>query len=105
ITAAPLKRRFSAGSEWLSLKIYSGNSLVEQLLTEELLPMIEQSGDLYDKWFFIRYGDPDWHLRLRFHGDPGLLCGQLLPKLNALLDPKVESGELHKVELMTYERE
>ncbi|MCF2910418.1 lantibiotic dehydratase [Pseudoalteromonas sp. DL2-H2.2] len=105
ITAAPLKRRFSAGSEWLSLKIYSGNSLVEQLLTDELLPLIEQSGDLYDKWFFIRYGDPDWHLRLRFHGDPGLLCGQLLPKLNALLDPKVESGELHKVELMTYERE
>ncbi|KZN40329.1 lantibiotic dehydratase [Pseudoalteromonas luteoviolacea] len=105
ITAEPIKRRFGAGSEWLSLKIYSGNSLVEQLLTDELLPLIEQSTELYDKWFFIRYGDPDWHLRLRFHGDPGLLCGQLLPQLNALLDPKVESGELHKVELMTYERE
>ncbi|KZW99026.1 lantibiotic dehydratase [Pseudoalteromonas luteoviolacea] len=105
ITAAPIKRRFSAGSEWLSLKIYSGNSLVEQLLTEELLPLIEQSAELYDKWFFIRYGDPDWHIRLRFHGDPSLLCGQLLPRLNSLLDPKIESGELHKVELMTYERE
>ncbi|KZN60390.1 lantibiotic dehydratase [Pseudoalteromonas luteoviolacea] len=105
ITAAPIKRRFSAGSEWLSLKIYSGNSLVEQLLTEELLPLIEQNSELYDKWFFIRYGDPDWHIRLRFHGDPSLLCGQLLPRLNALLDPKIESGELHKVELMTYERE
>ncbi|KZN63262.1 lantibiotic dehydratase [Pseudoalteromonas luteoviolacea CPMOR-1] len=105
ITAAPIKRRFSAGSEWLSLKIYSGNSLVEQLLTEELLPLIEQNGELYDKWFFIRYGDPDWHIRLRFYGDPQQLCGQLLPRLNALLDPKIESGELHKVELMTYERE
>ncbi|MBQ4839039.1 lantibiotic dehydratase [Pseudoalteromonas luteoviolacea] len=105
ITAAPIKRRFSAGSEWLSLKIYSGNSLVEQLLTDELLPLIEQNAELYDKWFFIRYGDPDWHIRLRFHGDPQLLCGQLLPRLNALLDPKIESGELHKVELMTYERE
>ncbi|MBQ4812679.1 lantibiotic dehydratase [Pseudoalteromonas luteoviolacea] len=105
ITAAPIKRRFSAGSEWLSLKIYSGNSLVEQLLTEELLPLIEQHSQLYDKWFFIRYSDPDWHIRLRFHGDPSLLCGQLLPRLNALLDPKIESGELHKVELMTYERE
>ncbi|ESP93490.1 lantibiotic dehydratase [Pseudoalteromonas luteoviolacea] len=105
ITAEPIKRRFSAGSEWLSLKIYSGNSLVEQLLTDELLPLIEQNAGLYDKWFFIRYGDPDWHIRLRFHGDPQLLCGQLLPRLNALLDPKIESGELHKVELMTYERE
>ncbi|RZQ53802.1 lantibiotic dehydratase [Pseudoalteromonas phenolica] len=105
ITAKPIKRRFSAGSEWLSLKIYSGNSIVEQLLTEKLLPFIvEQQGD-FDKWFFIRYGDPDWHLRLRFYGEPSKLCGQLLPKLNQLLDPMVESGELHKVELMTYERE
>ncbi|MBQ4850325.1 lantibiotic dehydratase [Pseudoalteromonas sp. MMG012] len=105
ITATPIKRRFSAGSQWLSLKVYSGNSLVEQLLSEQLLPLIEDNNALYDKWFFIRYGDPDWHLRLRFHGDPATLCGVLLPKLNALLDPMVESGELHKVELMTYERE
>lgn len=105
ITAKPIKRRFSAGSEWLSLKIYSGNSIVEQLLIEKLLPFIaEQQGD-FEKWFFIRYGDPDWHLRLRFYGEPSKLCGQLLPKLNQLLDPMVESGELHKVELMTYERE
>jgi len=105
ITAVPIKRRFSAGSQWLSLKIYSGNSLVEQLLSEKLQPLIEANHKLYDKWFFIRYGDPDWHIRLRFHGEPSLLCGHLLPKLNELLDPMIESGELHKVELMTYERE
>ncbi|WP_462164867.1 lantibiotic dehydratase [Pseudoalteromonas xiamenensis] len=105
ITAAPIKRRFSAGSEWLSLKIYSGNTVVEQLLTETLMPFIQAHKALFEKWFFIRYGDPNWHLRLRFHGEPSKLCGELLPKLNALLDPKVEAGVLHKVELMTYERE
>lgn len=105
ITAAPIARRFSAGSEWLSLKIYSGNTIVEQLLYEQLLPLIEQHSALYDKWFFIRYGDPDWHLRLRFHGEPQVLCGELLPKLNQLLAPMIESTQLHKVELMTYERE
>jgi thiopeptide-type bacteriocin biosynthesis protein len=105
IIATPIKRRFSAGSEWLSLKIYSGNSLVEQLLSEQLLPLIEKNAELYDKWFFIRYGDPDWHIRLRFNGEPSVLCGQLLPILNQLLDPMIEMGELHKVELMTYERE
>ncbi|CAH9060238.1 Nisin biosynthesis protein NisB [Pseudoalteromonas sp. CIP111854] len=105
ITATSIKRRFSAGSQWLSLKIYSGNSLLEQLLSEQLEPFIAQHSQLYDKWFFIRYGDPDWHLRLRFFGEPQVLCGQLLPALNQLLDPMVESGELHKVELMTYERE
>ncbi|NKC20389.1 lantibiotic dehydratase [Pseudoalteromonas sp. S4498] len=105
ITAQPIARRFSAGSEWLSLKIYSGNTIVEQLLYEQLLPLIEQNSTLYDKWFFIRYGDPDWHLRLRFHGEPQVLCGELLPKLNQLLAPMIESTQLHKVELMTYERE
>ncbi|PCK30289.1 lantibiotic dehydratase [Pseudoalteromonas piscicida] len=105
ITAAPITRRFSAGSEWLSLKIYSGNTIVEQLLYEQLLPLIEDNSALFDKWFFIRYGDPDWHLRLRFQGKPEVLCGDLLPKLNQLLAPMIESSQLHKVELMTYERE
>ncbi|AUJ71746.1 lantibiotic dehydratase [Pseudoalteromonas sp. NC201] len=105
ITATPISRRFSAGSEWLSLKIYSGNTIVEQLLYEQLLPLIEENSALFDKWFFIRYGDPDWHLRLRFQGKPEVLCGELLPKLNQLLSPMIESSQLHKVELMTYERE
>ncbi|MCF6437688.1 lantibiotic dehydratase [Pseudoalteromonas sp. MMG022] len=105
ITAAAIKRRFSAGSQWLSLKIYSGNSVLEQLLSERLQPLIEAHQALFEKWFFIRYGDPDWHLRVRFYGEPEVLCGQLLPLLNQLLDPMIESGELHKVELMTYERE
>ncbi len=105
IAAKPIKRRFSAGSEWLSLKIYSGNSQVENVLHENILPLIEENAELFDKWFFIRYGDPDWHIRLRFQGEPAILCGQLLPKLNAMLDPMIESGKLHKVELMTYERE
>ncbi|ASM51598.1 hypothetical protein PESP_a3853 [Pseudoalteromonas espejiana DSM 9414] len=105
ISAAPMKRRFSAGSEWLSLKIYSGNSLVEQLLCEKLLPLIESNKNLFNKWFFIRYADPDWHIRVRFQGEPSKLCGELLPLLNQLLDPMIESGELQKVDLMTYERE
>ncbi|NRA62499.1 MAG: lantibiotic dehydratase, partial [Psychrobium sp.] len=105
INAVPLKRRFSAGSQWLSFKIYSGNTTVEELLSEKLLPLIEQQSELYQQWFFIRYGDPDWHIRLRFHGEPNLLAGKLLPILNSILDPMIESGELHKVELMTYNRE
>lgn len=105
IEAKPIKRRFSPGSEWLSLKIYSGNSTVESILAEKLLPLINSSTSNYKKWFFIRYGDPSWHLRLRFNGQPSELYGQLLPKLNQLLEPMVESGEIHKIELSTYERE
>lgn len=105
IEAKPIKRRFSPGSEWLSLKIYSGNTSVESTLAEKLFPLIESSKTYFNKWFFIRYGDPDWHLRLRFNGEPSQLYGNLLPMLNQLLEPMVENGEIHKIELFTYERE
>jgi len=105
IEAKPIKRRFSPGSEWLSLKIYSGNSSVENILADKLLPLIEQSREYFSKWFFIRYGDPNWHLRLRFHGEPSKLYSQLLPLLNDILEPMVENNEIHKIELFTYERE
>ncbi|MEW6991959.1 lantibiotic dehydratase [Colwelliaceae bacterium 6441] len=105
IAVKTIKRRFSPGSQWLSLKIYSGNAAVDTLLAERLLPFINQCQPLYKKWFFIRYADPEWHLRLRFYGEPSVIWGQLLPKLNQLLDPMVEQGEIHKTELFTYERE
>ena len=105
IDAPFIKRRFSPGSEWLSLKIYAGNTSVEHILAEQLLPLIKNSEAYFTKWFFIRYGDPDWHLRLRFHGEPSNLYGQLLPRLNQLLDPLLENREIHKIELFTYDRE
>ncbi len=105
IEADSLPRRFSPGSEWLSLKIYSGNTALDHLLAEKLLPLINENLSLFDKWFFIRYGDPQWHLRLRFYGKPESLYGLLLPKLNALIEPMIAMGELHKAELFTYERE
>ena len=33
-----------------------------------------------DGWFFIRYGDPDWHLRLRLHGEPARLSAEVLAR-------------------------
>ena len=100
-----IQRRFAPGSNWLSLKIYSGNSAVESLLASQLLDFIHENQSLYQQWFFIRYGDPLWHIRLRFKGEPTQINGQLLPALNELLAPMITSGELHKVELTTYERE
>ena len=36
---------------------------------------------LAEEWFFIRYSDPDSHLRLRFRGVPERLVGQLVPQV------------------------
>ena len=58
-----------------------------------------------DQWFFIRYGDPDWHLRLRIHGAPDRLLNETLPLLTRVTAPLLETGELWRVQLDTYERE
>jgi thiopeptide-type bacteriocin biosynthesis protein len=102
-----LRRSFPPGSEWLYLKIYTGSSTADGLLREVVAPVVHEAlaDGAADGWFFIRYGDPEWHLRLRFHGQPAELAGRLLPRLHAELDPRLADGRLWKVQLDTYERE
>jgi len=57
------------------------------------------------RWFFIRYMDPEPHVRVRFHGDPAALRGNVLPALEAALGPLAETGAVRKVMLDTYVRE
>ena len=56
-----------------------------------------------DSWFFIRYGDPDWHLRLRFHGSPERL--HLARELTSAFEGAHRERLLWKVQMDTYERE
>jgi thiopeptide-type bacteriocin biosynthesis protein len=58
-----------------------------------------------DRWFFVRYGDPDWHLRVRFHGPPARLQDELGPALQAAAAPLVDEGRLWRFQLDTYQRE
>ncbi|HEU4951014.1 MAG TPA: lantibiotic dehydratase [Holophagaceae bacterium] len=100
-------RRFPPGSEWLYLKLYGGQSSGDRLLQEAVAPLVREllASGAADGWFFIRYGDPDPHLRLRFHGDPARLHGAALPAANRRLAPFLEDGTLWRMELGTYDRE
>jgi thiopeptide-type bacteriocin biosynthesis protein len=104
---ASVARRFLPGSEWLYLKVYTGSTTADAVLRTYLAPVIATAmrQGLARRWFFIRYGDPDWHLRVRFHGDPAILTGQLLPALHGALAPATEAGLVWQVALGTYERE
>ena len=78
-SAAGPQRLRPPGSEWLFLKLYAPRTWEDDLIASFLYPFAEQScaaGEA-DSWFFIRYSDPDPHLRLRFHGAPERLMGQL----------------------------
>jgi len=95
------------GSAWLYAKLYTGTSGVDQLLRSVVSPIAKGAvaSGACDHWFFIRYGDPDWHLRLRFHGPPERLHSELFPKLQSAAAPLVGTGQIWRLQLDTYERE
>ena len=75
------------------------------MLAEIVAPFVERvrASGAADRWFFIRYADPDWHLRLRVHRSAA--GRHLLDQLQAALAPAVADGRIWKVQLDTYERE
>src|SRR5262249_22636366 len=89
-------RTFPPGSEWLYVKLYTGPATLDQLLRDVIQPLVDgvlQTGAA-DRWYFIRYGDPHWHLRLRFHGAPARLDSDVLPALRAATAPLLRDGRL-----------
>ncbi len=104
--ASSPERSFLPGSEWLYVKLYTGAATADRLLVETVAPLVKSAlgSGAADGWFFLRYGDPDWHLRLRLHGAPERLR-QLAGELPEVLEPLHQQGLLWKVQLDTYERE
>jgi thiopeptide-type bacteriocin biosynthesis protein len=100
-------RSFPPGSPWLYAKLYTGYATADRVLREAVAPVVREAiatGDA-DRWFFLRYRDPEHHLRVRFHGAPERLYGSLLPALHHALSPLMREGAVWRVQLDTYERE
>jgi thiopeptide-type bacteriocin biosynthesis protein len=103
---APVERRFPPGSEWLYVKLFTGPATADQVLLR-VAPLLAASlaAGSIDSWHFVRYGDPDWHVRLRMHGPADVLLGELLPGLRDLAEPLLRTSQLWRIQLDTYERE
>ena len=103
----PFHRRFPPGSEWLYVKLYTGTATADHVLRDVVGPAVQEllRSGAAEGWFFIRYGDPDWHLRLRFYGDPEKLRTEAFPALQSAVAPLLNDGRLWRLQLDTYERE
>jgi thiopeptide-type bacteriocin biosynthesis protein len=95
------------GSSWLYCKLYTTPTAADDLLRTVVRPVVaeaEAAGTIRG-WFFLRYNDPDFHLRLRFHGAPDALLGAVLPALRAAAAAAFAGGRIARLQLDTYERE
>ena len=103
----PVRRTFEPGTEWLYVKVYCGIRTANQILISEIGPLVREMvrNKTIDSWFFIRYRDPDDHLRVRFHGLRNTLVSVVMPALQSSLDPWLAESRVWKVEFDTYQRE
>ena len=101
------QRVFSPGSKWLYYKIYLGEQSANEVLLNHLFPFANHlQGEKYiDQWFFIRYGDPKTHLRIRFHLTRPESFQFIMTNLNKILNPYLDSGIVWNVQLDSYKRE
>lgn len=102
-----VQRTFSIGSEWLYYKFYSGVKTADKLLADVIRPLAEEliERKWIDKFFFIRYSDPDTHIRLRFHFADQTQLGKVISTVNQRIQPFMDQGLITKIQTDTYRRE
>jgi lantibiotic biosynthesis protein len=102
-----VKRTFVTGEEWLYFKIYCGTKTADQFLKYSLKVTLDElkNKNLIESWFFIRYADPQNHLRIRFKikntSDISEVSQILKENCSYFLDHKL----IWKLQTDTYNRE
>lgn len=101
------KKVFSLGSEWLYYKIYCGIKTADNILSEEIYTLSNEliKDNLIENWFFIRYYDPDFHIRLRFKLNNLSNLSIVISKFNEIFEPLVNKRVISKLLTDTYKRE
>ncbi len=102
-----IQRNFSVGSEWLYFKLYIGTKMADTVLTQAINPVVEQLivENLIDKWFFIRYADPEKHIRFRVHLTDFSKMVEVLLQIKNAIQSFEDEGILWKIQIDTYQRE
>lgn len=102
-----IKRTFILGDTWLYYKLYCGARTSDAILTETIKPLVNQllEDQLISKWFFIRYNDPEFHIRIRFHLNDVKKIGELILAVKSALQLYVDDDIIYKIQTDNYQRE
>lgn len=103
----PVKRTYIPGSEWLYFKIYTGIRSADRILTELLYPFVQhlKNEKNISRYFFIRYNDPDFHIRFRIKLSSRDCFNPVFNLFHTYASKYIENGLIWKIQCDTYHRE
>jgi thiopeptide-type bacteriocin biosynthesis protein len=94
------------GGRWLFAKVYGPAAGQDEVVRQRLTPLVADAvGQGVDNWFYIRYADPDPHLRLRFRAAGDVMPPGLLTAVHDWVDGLRAVGLAYRLELDTYDPE
>lgn len=102
-----IQRSYIPGSPWLYFKIYTGHKTADDILVGRMRPIIDKllRQEDIDKFFFIRYDDPDFHLRFRVHISGSQSYAAVFNQFYSAMQPCIDNGQVAKILCDTYYRE
>ena len=102
-----VKRKFVPGDEWMYFKIYTGENKCEKILSTAIKQIIDSlySKNMITRWFFIRFYDPDFHIRIRVNFMDNRFIGDIVSVFKEYLSNYLANKSIYKIEISTYDRE
>lgn len=100
-----IKPVFHVGSDWLFGKFYLSDSAAQDVLVDVIQPFAGtlMAEGVLDQWFFVRFADPDPHLRLRFHVDNAQSApGELMKRVARSAYEWAEHGVIERYTFESY---
>ncbi|MFS0882373.1 lantibiotic dehydratase [Metabacillus niabensis] len=90
--------------KWIFLKIYCSDNRQDELLGQFLHEFIEEN-KWYENFFFMRFKDPDFHIRIRFKADSEILIKKGIPSIMNWTKRLRDIGIINRVCFDTYDPE
>jgi lantibiotic biosynthesis protein len=102
-----VQQNFCIGSQWIYYKMYCGYKTADTILQSAIHPLVQTllEENVIDSFFFIRYNDPNFHIRLRFHVTDNSKVGYVLNVVQEHIQSFLQQKLIWNIQNDTYKRE
>lgn len=100
-------RKYIIGSPWLYYKLYSGPKILEYIYLKQIYPIIIKmiEANYITQFFFIRYQDPNYHIRLRMKLSNTSNIGDVISSFYPVISQLYNDNIISKIAIDVYNQE